>query len=187
MKLKNPTNNVLSALVAYNDNSLSFNREISCFVVPNKGISSMTTNNSAGAVEFDFFSIWEHIKTMEEKPKYVYMIHTHPPFLNKMSDTDENMIEGWATALGIPIFFVVVTPENLTAYLCQLEKTGSYKAVSKQFYIDIDITNHKDYIAHQEICLLGKIMYGLSKLEPLPNEDLNKIANYINDSGLVLP
>jgi proteasome lid subunit RPN8/RPN11 len=187
MKLKNPTNNVLSALIAYNDDRLPFNREISCFVIPNKGIISMTTNNSAGGVEFDFFHIWEQIKKMEERPNYVYMIHTHPPYLNKMSDTDENMIEGWAMALGIPIFIIVVTPENLTAYLCQLEKQGSHKTVLKQFYADIDLTNHREYIAHQEICILAKIMYGLSKLEPLPNEDLNIISNYINDSGLVFP
>ena len=184
--MKNTTNNVLTALMAYKDNSLSFNREISCFIVPNKGIISMSTNNNAGGVEFDFFKIWEQIKAMDKKPEYVYMLHSHPPYLNKMSSIDENMVQGWATALGIPIYFVVVTPSNLTAYQCKLEKTLGIKHVTKHFYVDIDLEEERSCLAYNEMCIISKILYGFSKLEPLPTDNFDKIAEFINESGVIM-
>ena len=182
--MKNTTNNVLTALMAYKDNSLQFNREISCFVVPNKGIISMSTNNNAGGVEFDFFNIWEQIKKLDTKPNYVYMLHSHPPYLNKMSSIDENMVQGWATALGIPIYFIIITPSNLTAYRCELEKTLGIKHVSMKFYTDIDLLDDKSCLAYSELCMVSKIIYGFSKLEPLETDNLDKVAEYINESGV---
>ena len=187
--MKNTTNNVLTALMAYNDNSLSFTREISCFIVPNKGIISMSTNNNAGGVEFDFFSIWEQIKQMDKRPECVYMLHSHPPYLNKMSSTDENMVQGWATALGIPIYFVVITPSNLTAYRCEMEifdKISFNKLFSNKFFIDIDLLDERACLAYPEMCAISKIIYGFSKLEQLKTDNFDKVAEYINESGVII-
>ena len=187
--MKNTTNNVLTALIAYNDNSLSYTREISCFIVPNKGIISMSTNNDAGSVVFDFFNIWGQIKQMDKRPECVYMLHSHPPYLNRMSSTDENMVQGWATALGIPIYFIVITPNNLTAYRCEMEifsKFTGHKEFHNKFFIDIDLLDEKACLAYPEMCAISKIIYGLSKLEPLSTDNFEKIAEYINESGVII-
>jgi len=100
-------------------------REVSCFFVPGQGTLSVTTNNYACSVEFDFFDIWEKLKKMEYD--HVCMIHSHPPGCNVMSSTDSNMVYGWCQAIGKPILFIIAIPEGYTAYWCTRDKENKSK------------------------------------------------------------
>jgi len=92
----------------------NFKREVSCFLIPNNKVLSVTTNNSGGYVEFDFFSIWSQLKQIEHDD--VCMIHTHPSGFPVMSSTDKNMVHGWAQAIGKPIYFIILSDNNVTCY-----------------------------------------------------------------------
>ena len=99
---------------------VEFKREVSCFAVPKYGILSITSDNTLGGVEFDFFSIWQQLKEIGlENIPYVYMIHSHPPGCPKMSSIDFNMVHGWCQGLAIPICFIIVHETGHTFYLCQ--------------------------------------------------------------------
>ena len=93
-------------------------REVSCFVADGLGVLSITTDDNPGAVDFDFFGIWEAMKAAPEMPKKVYMYHTHPPEFAEMSSMDRNMVKGWATALAMPIDFVVISGAGMRLYRC---------------------------------------------------------------------
>lgn len=172
--------NVIDALLDYSDASLGYSREVSCFAVPNHGIISTTSNDSAGSVEFDWFTIkdkiWE-LKKNGNDPEVVYMLHTHPPGLNRMSSTDRNMVYGWAMALGIPIWFLVVTEDEIATYLCSLNQE------TKQVERDLlDLSSHED--ACIDLRMMSEIMYGLSKAKNFSNEILNKIFEDVKSSAL---
>lgn len=96
----------------------SFKREVSCFVAEGIGVIAISTQDCAGHVEFDFFSIWEALKAAPRMPKKAWMYHTHPPSCNQMSSEDANSIKGWVTALGIPIEMVVLPSVEIVRYLC---------------------------------------------------------------------
>ena len=118
--------NVIDAMLAYADASLGFSREVSCFATPTHGIISTTSNNSAGSVEFDFFAIKDKIWELKDKgewPEVLYMLHTHPMGLNRMSGVGiDNMVQGWCMAFGIPIWFLVLTEDQIATYICSINK-----------------------------------------------------------------
>lgn len=178
--------NALDAMVDYADASLGFSREVSCFALPlaNKALNeviSITSNDSAGSVEFDWFTIkdavWNLRKTNEVKA--AYMLHTHPMGFNRMSTIDRNMVHGWCIALGIPIWFLVVTEEEIATYLCSLNQET--KKVEKDL---LDLSKHED--ACIDLRIVSELMYGLSKC-PTSNftyNSLNKVLDTINESGI---
>lgn len=121
-----------------------YKREVSCFVAPKHGILSITTNDSSGGVEFDFFSIWER-RQIFEKDDTVVMVHTHPPCFYRMSSIDKNMVHGWVKALGKKIAFIVVTEDEnsetvATLYMCENDPNNKGKILisEKNFIIDRD-------------------------------------------------
>lgn len=95
----------------------SFRREVSAFAADGMGIVAMSTQGRLGHVEFDFFRIWEAMKTAPKMPKKVWMFHTHSMGCNRMSGVDANAVKGWVTALGMPIEMCIVT-ELTMRYLC---------------------------------------------------------------------
>ena len=102
--------NAINALIDFSKNISNddlFKREVSCFATSEDGVISITSNNSSGAVEFDFFTIWEYFKN--NKPKNICMIHSHPDGMDFMSSMDENMVHGWVLALGVEILFMITT------------------------------------------------------------------------------
>jgi proteasome lid subunit RPN8/RPN11 len=105
----------------------TYQREVSCFFVPKHGVLSVTSNNSAGAVEFDFFTIWQKLKEIEYDE--VCMIHSHPPGANYMSQTDFNMVYGWVQAIGKPIYFPIVTENQVNNFLCQRSPENKNKVL----------------------------------------------------------
>lgn len=99
----------------------AFQREVAAFWTQETGVIGITTSNSAGHVEFDWFKIWPTIKACVPRPKLAVMLHTHPPGVTAMSATDRNMVYGWCLALGIPVRFIVICEELCHDYLCHLQ------------------------------------------------------------------
>jgi hypothetical protein len=168
--------NIFDAIADQEDASRSYQRETSFFYSPSHGVISMTTNDSGGMVEFDFFTIWEALK-QGNRPKEVYMIHSHPPGMNRMSSVDFNMIHGWCLALGIPIWFIIVTEETTVYYSCYYDKQN--KIVVRDF-----LGENEHGHDHIDMELAAKIIYGLSKAETVP--DLEHIKNQLNESSMEL-
>jgi hypothetical protein len=172
--------NVIDAMIAYADTSLDFSREVSCFSIPSYGIVSATSNNSAGSVEFDWFTVKDQIwklKAEGNDPKEVYMLHTHPMGYNRMSSIDRNMVHGWCLALGIPIWFLVITEEEIATYLCSLDQET--KKVERDL---IDLSKHED--ACIDLRVMCEIMYGLSKSHAFNDAMLQDVFNQVKESKL---
>lgn len=164
--------NVIDAMIDYADTSLGFSREVSCFAVPSYGIISTTSNDSYGSVEFDWFTIkdkiWELKKDPILSPDVAYMLHTHPMGCNRMSSTDRNMVYGWCIALGIPIWFLVLTEEEIVSYICSLNQDT--KKVERDL---VDVSYHEDVCI--DLRVITEVMYGLSKSKLFTQEILSRI------------
>ena len=171
---------VIDAMLDYNDTSLGFSREVSCFAVPDCGIISATSNNSKSGVEFDWFTIkdkiWE-LKRNGETPEVAYMLHTHPMGLNRMSTIDFNMVHGWCIALGIPIWFLVLTEEEIASYICSLDQET--KEVKRDF---VDLSMYED--ACIDLKIVAEVMYGLSKSGTFDQEAFDRTFESIKASEL---
>ncbi len=114
-----------------------FLREVSCCTIPGHGVLSITSNNTPGGVNFDFFTIWSKLK--EIKHNQVCMIHTHPPGHTHMSSIDYNMVFGWCQALGVPILYVIVTEKTIVAYFCTRSKDN--KKVVDRKIVNVKYSN----------------------------------------------
>lgn len=176
--------NAIDSQLDYLDTSLSFEREVSCFALPEVGVISTTTNHSSGGVEFDWFTIKDKIWSLKSNslengyvPNIAYMIHTHPMGFNRMSSIDRNMVYGWCMALGMQIWFLVVTEEELATYICMLNKET--KKVERDL---VDLSNHADLSV--DLRVLVSAMYGMSKSKSLSNEDLQNVFKEIENSTL---
>lgn len=166
---------LLDALAFYEDDELHFQREVSCFITDSQGILSLTTNNSGGHVEFDFFSIWEAIKRLETRPNRVCMIHTHPEGFANMSGIDRNMLPGWRLAMGVPVHYLVVSNTEFSYYVC--DRNAERKVHISNVSDDVQISVMADYLLN--------ILYGISKTPyDYDAEKLNQIAAAINSSQL---
>ena len=95
-----------------------FRREVSCFAAEGMGVVAMSTQGRGAYVEFDFFRIWEAMKASPRMPKMAWMYHTHPSGCPRMSGVDANAVNGWVTALGMPIEMVIVSDAGVMSYLC---------------------------------------------------------------------
>ena len=170
--------NVIDAQLDYEDTSLHFTREVSCFATIENKIISSTTSQSGGAVEFDFFSIWEFLKAQPKMPEQVFMIHSHPEGFNRMSSIDRNMVYGWCLALYVPIWFLVLTEKEVTTYYCYVDKTT--KKVVR------NIVDVSEYCGNSDINLdfMARIIYGMSKAVEISQEDISSVVSTINDSKL---
>jgi hypothetical protein len=161
--------NAVNAIIDFCDDTLSFNREVSCFSTPEDGIISITTSNSSGAVEFDFFTIWEYFK--KNRPKEVCMIHTHPDGIDHISSIDRNMVHGWVLALGVPILFVIRTNKYRTEYLCdKVDGKVMIEEVTAKY--------------SQKAYFLINTIYGMSKSEQLSQENIDKVTKDMIDAGV---
>jgi len=170
--------NVINVQLNFLNKSLDFKREVSCFVTPVNGVISITTDDSFGSVEFDFFDIWDTLKRNDPKAEQVYMLHSHPPGINSMSLIDENMVYGWRLALGVPIIYFVVTQRGIVKYIC--DRNGKERPVIKFMYFH---TYHGTLIS-PNLYLLATVVYGLS-LGSKPNQkDLLDIQRVLLESNL---
>lgn len=171
--------NAIDAIMNCEDASLSYMREVSCFILPIHGIISSTTNDSSGSVEFDWFTIKDKIWQLKEQggcPEYVCMIHSHPPYLNRMSGIDKNMVYGWCMALNIPILFIVLTEDDFVPYRCELKN----KKVSIE-----RLSMSEDYMFNNaDARMIWKIMYGASKAKSLTQDELNWMEADVNNSQI---
>lgn len=173
--------NVIDAMMDYADTSLRFSREVSCFAIPGEGIISTTTNDSQGGVEFDWFTIKDRIWKLKSQgidPREAYMLHTHPMGYNRMSGIDRNMVHGWCTALGIPIWFLVLTEEEIAFYICSLNKET--KKVERDL---VDLSKHEDVCI--DLRIIAEVMYGLSKSPTLNDKDLIRVFDTVKESTLM--
>ena len=148
-----------------------FKRESSCFLVPSKEVLSVTTNDSAGMVEFDFFTIWEKLKLIDHS--HVCMIHTHPSGFPVMSGIDWNMVYGWVQAIGKPILFVIITDKEITCYLCQRNKDDKNK-------VEREIIKWKSNESFDELC---HVIYYLSISNTcLKAKEIDEVVDILNDN-----
>jgi hypothetical protein len=173
---------LLEAVLTDYDRSLRFTREVSCFLVPEQGILSLTTDNNFGSVTFDFFCIWEKVKASFSNPKTrppaAIMIHTHPEGYCKISPQDRNMIYGWVKGLGIPIFYIVVVRDEYAIYLCK--KVKDSVKITKGYAIRDFCKSNKDMAS---MSFLFEIMYSLSSMDRrLKRRELSRFAEYLNKS-----
>ena len=169
-----------------NDKIPEFNREVSCFFVPmNSGVLSLTTDNTSGAVEFDFFSIWEQLKKI--KPNYVCMIHSHPPSHPKMSGIDWTMVYGWCQAIGKPIMFVVVSNgghpsaadfgAKRTCYWCERDPENKSK-INRTI---VPVSTNADYLK------IERLVWFLSTYDEDLDESVLRLQTKIIQSTFVCP
>ena len=156
----------------------NFEREVACFWTPATGFLSFSSNNSPGMVDFSWDDIWVNGLALlgsyaDSYPKYAVMLHTHPPGITGMSGVDKNMLSGWRTALGIPIYFIVVSEQVSHIYLRTKEN-------GKDTTHDFGLYNHQDLRAFEQ--LLVYVMRGLSKREtPLTVEELQQVCLTFNN------
>jgi len=149
------------------DTSLSFCREVSCFMTPKQGLITLTTDDSGGAVELDFFKIWQAIKD-GEKNSHCFMIHTHPPGCEGMSGTDRNMVYGWCQALPMPIHYIIITQQMTHYWICQKNKVingddSNKQTVNRVYCGNFDYRELVYGKYFNALKLLSHTMYGLSK------------------------
>lgn len=168
------TPEIIDALIHYENEAIRFQREIACFVSNKHGILSLTTDNSAGAVEFDFFGIWEAIKASGERPSHVCMFHTHSENFCHMSSIDENMIHGWRTALGVPVYYFIVSGREWICYLCDKKDGRTF----------VSVITDEMHLSSDHIVLMD-ILYGFSKYSHnISNEVLDKVRQTLNKSRM---
>jgi len=149
---------------------VNFERETSCFLVPSHGILSVTTDNSAGSVDFDFFNIWEQFKKLT--CKNVCMIHTHPNGFNRMSGIDRNMVYGWVQGLGVPIMFVIITDTAITCYLCKRNKDNKNK-------VDRTVI---DFYANESFEQLCNVIYHISTMtKEIAEGTMEEVVKTLNE------
>ena len=147
---------VAHAMCDYFDVDTRYNREVALFISRREAIS-MTTNNSAGHVAFDWDAIHDNtfIDGRVDKSCNPHMIHTHPPGHVQMSSTDINMMHGWCMALYIPIYFTIISEVQSHSYHCYLDNKGQL------------VCNSNGIVDHSDTGLLRQglayTMYGLSK------------------------
>jgi len=147
-----------------------FKRETSCFFVPEKEVLSVTTNDSAGMVEFDFFTIWQGLKRVEHST--VCMVHSHPSGFPHMSGTDWNMVYGWVQAIGKPILFVIVTDVNFTCYYCERDPANKNK-------VNRTIVNFNTNKSFDQLC---NVIYYLSTEDVCPKkEEMDGVVEILNE------
>jgi len=119
-----------------------FVREVACFLVPEHGVLSITSNNTSHAVEFIWQDIWPLLRGL--KYSHVCMIHSHPPEIPRISSIDENMVYGWVQALGKPIFYIIVTESEVVTYLCQRAE-GSTNKITREI-VDVKFGEDVDQV-----------------------------------------
>ena len=166
------------SLRTYFDTSSEYRREVACFWTKETGILSMTTNNSAGVVEFNWFEVWCGIKPLYPRPECSVMMHSHPPGCDNMSGIDYNMVYGWVTALGMPIYYVIVLPTHYHGYICS-------KPSKDQMEIeDLGLIPHGEASAsHQLVCY---VLQGLSNQPFFVEEDeLKDAKTVLNQKELI--
>ena len=158
----------------------TYQREVSCFLVPDYGIMSITTNNQSRAVEFDFFSIWEKLKKIDQNNyKFVWMLHSHPPAMDVMSSQDANMVYGWVQAIGKPILFSIITEHKVTNYLCKRDQDNKSK-ISREI---IEVNMNSD--CHSYLSLLKKVLYQLSTdPDNVTNGHTDLVARFLDTVAL---
>jgi len=172
--------NIIDAMIDYDDTSLVFSREVSCFAILDEDVISATTNNSSSGVEFDWFSIKDKIWDLKSKnmePSVAYMLHTHPMGYNRMSTIDMNMVYGWCMALGVPIWFLVLTEEEVAFYICSLNQET--KKIERDL---VNLSKHEDLCC--DLRTITNIIYGLSKTHNLTSEELKRVFATIKESSL---
>lgn len=95
-----------------------FYREVACILAPGTDFVSISTNNSPGFVEFDFFKIWNFYKEHRKDIKFLCLLHTHPFGLNRKSSIDENSLFGWVQAFNpLKINYSIIQPKLEIIYL----------------------------------------------------------------------
>ena len=132
----------------------SFCREV-CGMTVNDHPISISTDNSWGSVEFDFFAAMQ--KIIIEGNKNLTMVHTHPDGINGMSSIDRNMATGWPLALGIPIRYVILTKDTCIEY--ELSREGNKTIMPK---IHQYPTFNLDSFCEGHFVTFCNILYGLS-------------------------
>lgn len=148
----------IDILVNNRDTSLSFCREVSCFLTKNHGLLQLTTDDNYTSVNLDFFKIWNIIQN-NIKDDVAVIIHTHPPNCVNMSSTDKNMVYGWCQALGIVINFIIVCEDCITCWRCSKSESNTVN-MEKIWQVNWDVYDfrHMNYLM-----IFSEILYGLSK------------------------
>ncbi len=173
--------NILDAQICYADTSLDFLREVSCFITPEHGLLSLTTNDSGGSVDFGWDKIWDTLRASKVKSSCVIMIHSHPNGMPTMSSIDFNMVQGWRLALGVPIYFDIVTKSGFGGLVssCKVDRDENKKIVMQ--LVKFNAIN--DFKFNYRI--LYEIIYGLSKCPILIQDHILEIENYIKGSSMM--
>lgn len=146
------------AVADYFNTSLKYRREVACFLNDDMRMLSLSTSNNPSLVKFDWDNIWPQIRDAKHRPHEVFMIHTHPPGVNRMSPMDRNMVYGWVRALGLPIRYSIICESEYRHYYCS--KVDG-KITTEDRGSDYDHTGLGDY--HGE--LLKMVLEGLSYAE----------------------
>ena len=169
--------NAIDAQLDYIDTAMRFRREVACCILPEQGIISTTTDHNAGHVDFDWFEVKDRIWKLKEAgqaPDCVYMFHTHPMGYNKMSEEDITTAQAWAMALWIPIWFLVVTEEEVATYICT---HNEQKKIERDL---LDISKHDTLSVEMQV--LVRTMYGMSKAVTIENGEVAEIFKQVQEA-----
>lgn len=160
---------------------LSFQREVCMLWTPKHGTIDISTNDSPGAVDFDFEAAHREIIQNNIRPNILYMIHSHPNFLRRMSSIDESMLHGWVLGFGLPIMFLIVVEDAIVYNLAFKDKETKKVIQLELFKVP------RKHIHIPECQILIDVIYGLSKLNDCPSKsDLDLITRQFNVSSFDL-
>ena len=177
--------NIIDAIKCCNDTSLDFLREVSCFMTQEHGVLSLTTNHYGGSVDFGWDKIWSKLKDEYGKYNSVYMVHSHPDGVSQMSSIDVNMVQGWRKALGVPVYFNIVTLIDDVLFNKGMNVISFYKVdknVDNKIEISFNGTRKMDDVYfHKKIY---RTVYGLSKCPDLTDENVMEIENELRGNQL---
>jgi len=179
--------NAVNAIVNYWDTSLSFNREVSCFITPEHGVISMTSDDCGGSVDFGWETIWGFLRAQKIKASEVIMLHSHPMGYDEMSATDKNMVQGWRLGLGVPINFYIVTQHpKVINHIDDMGVVAHY-VVDRTPDKKMIISDKVGYWLHElppSFDIVAEIVYGMSKSPNLTKEDVKMVEVSLKEASL---
>ena len=140
------------------DSSQNYQREVAGIFIPYFNYQKIVTSDAYSFVEFNWQDVWSFLKKIDERPKRITMIHSHPPNVDKMSSTDKNMVLGWRMALGIPIDYYIISDTNgrmkFTKYICDRKDKKIHIKLVEENKI-IEMSNY--------YYIMSVLIYGLSR------------------------
>lgn len=95
---------------------IQFKREVGAVLLDHDVVDIVS--GDPASCPFDFFKIYEFVKSRDKKPVCIRLLHTYPDSFTIASKDDWDVITGWAKAMGITVEIWVITNKSVKLYRC---------------------------------------------------------------------